>query len=207
MPDGATLALFALASAALIAVPGPSVIYIVARSLGQGRSAGLVSALGVQAGGIVHVVAATVGVSALIAASAQAFTILKIAGAVYLLVLGLRRLREGGVFGGDPPPPATRRRLFAQGVVVNVLNPKTAIFFVAFLPQFADPARGPVAPQLALLGLIFVAIAFVSDSLWAVGASAVAGRLRTPRARRWTNRVSGGCFVALGALAATARRV
>src|SRR4051794_31637358 len=206
MPDLATLALFAAASAALIVVPGPSVIYIVARSVDQGRGAGLVSAFGVQAGGIVHVAAATLGVSALIAASAEAFTVLKVVGAIYLVFLGVKRLREGAVLAGDGTPPASRRRLFTQGVVVNVLNPKTAIFFVAFLPQFADPSRGPVAPQLAVLGMIFVVIAFFSDSTWALVASAAARRLRTHRAKRWTSRVSGGCFVALGALAATARR-
>jgi threonine/homoserine/homoserine lactone efflux protein len=207
MPDLATLALFAAASAALIVVPGPSVIYIVARSVDQGRSAGLVSAFGVQLGGLVHVAAATLGVSALIAASAEAFTALKVVGAVYLLVLGVKRLREGAVPTGGGAAEASRRRLFTQGVVVQVLNPKTAIFFVAFLPQFADPAKGAVAPQLALLGLVFLVIAFLSDSTWALVASAAARRLRTPRARPWTGRVSGGCFVALGALAATARRV
>src|SRR3954454_20737057 len=173
MPDLATLALFAAASAALIIVPGPSVIYIVARSVDQGRGAGLVSAFGVQAGGLVHVAAGTLGgASAVIAASAEAFTVLKVVGAIYLVFLGVKRLREGAVPAGGGAPPASRRRLFTQGVVVNVLNPKTAIFFVAFLPQFADPSRGPVAPQLAVLGMIFVVIAFFSDSTWALVASA-----------------------------------
>lgn len=211
MPDTSSLLIFTLACAALIVVPGPSVVYIVARTLEQGRRAGLLSALGVEVGGLVHVTAAVVGLSALIAASAELFTAVKLAGAAYLIVMGLRALLRSRDVAAEAEAeagtaPASPRRMFAQGVVVNTLNPKTAIFFVAFLPQFADPSAGPLAPQMAVLGLIFVAVALISDSTWALVAGAAANRLRTPRARRWTARTTGGVFVVLGAVAATARR-
>ncbi len=211
MPDTSSLLVFMLACTALIVVPGPSVVYIVARTLEQGRRAGLLSALGVGAGGLVHVTAAVVGLSALIAASAELFTVVKLAGAAYLIVMGIRALLRSGDVADEAEAekdlaPASPRRVFAQGMLVNTLNPKTAIFFVAFLPQFADPSAGPLAPQMAVLGLIFVAIALVSDSTWAFVTGAAAGRLRTPRAQRWTARTTGGVFVVLGAVAATARR-
>jgi threonine/homoserine/homoserine lactone efflux protein len=207
MPDTSSLLVFSLACAVLIVVPGPSVAYVVARTIRQGRTAGLVSALGIEAGGLVHVAAAVIGLSAIIAASAELFTAVKLAGAAYLIFLGIRALLgAGGDEAREPAPPASPRRLFSQGVVVNVLNPKTAIFFVAFLPQFADPSAGPLAPQMAVLGLIFVVIALISDSTWALVAGAAATRLRTPRAQRWTSRATGGVFVVLGAVAATARR-
>ena len=141
MPDASTFLLFAAASLAFLAIPGPSVFYIVTRSLAQGRRAGVTSMLGVQLGGMVHVVAAAFGVSALIASSATAFTIVKYAGAAYLVLLGLRKLfaRDEGDPEPEPRGPVTMRRLFWQGAVVNILNPKTALFFLAFLPQFVDP--------------------------------------------------------------------
>lgn len=207
MPTGTTFGLFCAAALALIVVPGPAVTYIVTQSLDKGRSAGIVSALGVACGGLVHVAAATAGLSALIASSASAFTVVKLAGAAYLIALGVMRLAGRG---GDEAPEgeqAPPHRLFVQGAVVNVLNPKTALFFLAFLPQFVDPARGPVALQAALLGVVFVAIAVVSDSTYAVVAAALADRIRGSRraaqVKRW---VSGGIFVALGATAAAARR-
>jgi threonine/homoserine/homoserine lactone efflux protein len=208
VPDTSSLLVFSLACAALIVVPGPSVAYIVARTVQQGRTAGLVSALGIEVGGLVHVTAAVIGLSAIIAASAELFTAVKLAGAAYLILLGLRALWRPGrqAEQAQAAPPASTRRVFGQGVLVNTLNPKTAIFFVAFLPQFADPSAGPLAPQMAVLGLIFVAIALISDSTWALVASAAATRLRTPRAQRWTDRATGGVFVVLGAVAATARR-
>ena len=148
MPDASTFLLFAAASLAFLAIPGPSVFYIVTRSLAQGRRAGVTSMLGVQAGGLIHVVAAAFGVSAIIASSATAFTIVKYVGAAYLVLLGLRKLLERGEdedMAVELGAPSTGRRLFWQGVVVNVLNPKTALFFLAFLPQFvtADAAGAP----------------------------------------------------------------
>jgi threonine/homoserine/homoserine lactone efflux protein len=206
MPDVQTFALFAVASLAFLAIPGPSVFYIVTRSLAQGRRAGVASMLGVQAGGLVHVVAAAFGVSALIASSAHAFTIVKYAGAAYLVYLGVRRLLSAG---REPEPepraPAPVSRLFGHGVVVNVLNPKTALFFLAFLPQFVDPAAGPVAPQMLVLGTLLVCLGVCSDGTYALLAARAGRRLRgTAAARRTLDRVSGGMFIALGLVAALA---
>jgi threonine/homoserine/homoserine lactone efflux protein len=206
MPAPTTFALFAAATIVLLVVPGPAVLYIVTRSVAQGRGAGLVSVLGVHSGSLVHVAFAAVGVSALLYASATAFTVVRYAGAAYLVFLGLRKLL------GRPAdrelveaPAVPRLRLYAQGVVVNVLNPKTAIFFLAFLPQFVNPARGPVALQIVVLGACFIGLGIVSDGSYALLASALAGRLRrTPRARRALDRSSGVMLLGLGAYAAFA---
>src|ERR1051325_1983505 len=153
MPSGSALALFCLASIALAVVPGPAVTYIVAQSVDKGRRAGLVSALGVASGGLVHVAAATAGLSALIASSATAFTTVKLIGAAYLVVVGIRRIVTREILDDVQPDPARHRQLYAQGLVVNVLNPKTALFFLAFLPQFVDTEHGSVPLQVALLGV------------------------------------------------------
>ena len=162
---------------------------------------------GVQVGGLVHVVAAAFGLSALIASSAAAFTVVKYAGAAYLIFLGLRKL-----LGREPeepelePGPASSGQLFAHGVIVNVLNPKTALFFVAFLPQFVDP-HGSTRGQLAVLGAIFIVIALSSDLVWALVAGTAGAVLRKSRTFLRAQRyVSGTIFVGLGALAATAGR-
>ena len=208
MPSASTLAVFALASFLLIVVPGPAVLYVVTRSIAQGRRAGLVSMLGVEAGGLVHVAAAAVGLSAIIASSATAFTVVKLAGAAYLISIGVRRL----VARGEALPAATvagrsAKRLFAQGVVVNVLNPKTAVFFLAFLPQFVDPARGTVTLQFLVLGLTFVAVAMISDGAYALAAGTAGDWLRgSERVRRWLGRFSGAVFVGLGVTAALTGR-
>ena len=208
MPEAGTLGVFALAALALIVVPGPAVLYIVAQSIDGGRVAGLVSALGVALGGLVHVAAAAIGLSALLVSSATAFTVVKLAGAAYLIGLGLHTLLRRH----EPPDAAVPRerrlrRIFSQGVVVNVLNPKTALFFLAFLPQFVDPERGSVALQLLVLGLVFVVLAVCSDSLWALGAGTASERLRVSRRFLALQRyVSGSVFVGLGALTAAARR-
>jgi threonine/homoserine/homoserine lactone efflux protein len=206
MPPPSTLALFCVAAFTLAVVPGPAVMYIVARSADQGRRAGLLSAFGVATGGLVHVAAATAGLSALLASSASAFTVVKLAGAAYLIAIGLLRLLgRGGDDATDFAPK--RRRVFAQGVVVNVLNPKTALFFLAFLPQFVDPHRWPVALQVGVLGCLFVGIAVVSDSAYAVAAAALAGRVRgSARAQKLKRFFTGSVFVALGATAAAAKR-
>nr|BFE86896.1 hypothetical protein GCM10020093_094970 [Planobispora longispora] len=143
MPDLSTLALFAAATLALLIVPGPAVVYIVTRSVAQGRSAGLVSVLGIHLGSLVHVAAAALGISALLAASATAFTVVKYLGAAYLIWLGIRKLMNGrNGTGAAEPPVASRTRMFWEGFVVNVLNPKTAIFFLAFLPSSPTRTRG-----------------------------------------------------------------
>jgi threonine/homoserine/homoserine lactone efflux protein len=199
VPDASTLALFSLAALALIVVPGPAVLYIVARSVDQGRRAGVVSALGIAVGGLVHVAAATVGISSLVVSSARAFELVKYAGAAYLIVLGVRRLLTREEVTADGRDRAPLREVFTQGVVVNVLNPKTALFFLAFLPQFVDPDAGSVALQTMLLGAVFVVLALVSDSLYGLLAGTLGGALRRNlgflRVQRY---VSGSVFVGLG---------
>jgi threonine/homoserine/homoserine lactone efflux protein len=226
VPDAHHLLTFALASLALLVVPGPAVLYIVTRSLDQGRAAGLASGAGVHLGTLVHLAAAVVGVSAVVARSATAYTALRWAGAAYLVVLGVRRLLgthgettavgtgvddEGAATATEPlavPEPRLRlHRIALRGTVVNILNPKTALFFLAFLPPFADPANGAGAPQLAVLGLLFIALGACSDSAYALAAarvgSALRSRRRVDRLTRWW---SGGTYVGLGVLTAATGR-
>ena len=190
-------------------MPGPAVLYIVAQSLDRGRLAGVVSAFGVAVGGLVHVTAATVGLSSLLVSSAEAFTVVKYAGAAYLIGLGLWTLfhRHAGDEVTGLPRERKLSRRFWQGVVVNVLNPKTALFFLAFLPQFVDQEAGSPALQIAVLGLLFVVLAVLSDSVWALAAGTASQRLRGSRRflamRRY---VSGSVFLGLGALTAAAKR-
>jgi threonine/homoserine/homoserine lactone efflux protein len=178
----------------LFVVPGPSVLYIVTRSIDQGRRAGFASVLGIHAGSLVHVAAAILGLSALLASSAAAFDVVRYAGAAYLIWLGVRRLRQRSSPTADgedgaPPVPVPLSRVAAQGFVVNLFNPKTAIFFLAFLPQFVDANAGPVPLQLAIFGVLFVLLGLLSDGTYAVVASAVGARLargrRFERAHRW----------------------
>jgi threonine/homoserine/homoserine lactone efflux protein len=208
MPDSSTLLLFAAAALALIVVPGPAVLYIVAQSIDRGRLAGFVSALGIAVGGLVHVTAAAIGLSSLLVSSATAFAVVKYAGAAYLIGLGLYTLfvRKEEPAANAPRERRLRRR-FGQGVVVNVLNPKTALFFFAFLPQFVDPDKGSAALQIGILGLLFVALAVLSDSVWALVAGSASERLRGNRRFLGVQRyVSGSVFVGLGALTASAKR-
>jgi threonine/homoserine/homoserine lactone efflux protein len=207
VPSATTFALFSVAALALIVVPGPAVTYVVTQSLDKGRSAGLLSALGIACGGLLHVAAATAGLSALIASSASAFTVVKLAGAAYLVAIGLSRLAGRGAGDAGEEPVAAPRRLFWQGAIVNALNPKTALFFLAFLPQFVDSHRGLVAVQAATLGAVFVLLAVLSDSTYAVVAATLADRIRGSRhARRVRRYVAGSIFVALGLTAAAGRR-
>jgi threonine/homoserine/homoserine lactone efflux protein len=206
IPDTANLALFVVAALALLAVPGPAVLYVVARSIHQGRRAGLASVLGIHVGTLVHIAAATLGLSALIVSSAVAFTAVKIAGAVYLVGLGLwtlfaRRAEPDVALGGE----RNLRRAFAQGIVVNVLNPKTALFFLAFLPQFVDRDASHPAVQIAVLGLLFAVLGLVTDSLWALAAGTAGGLLRRSRRFVRTQRyVTGTVYVGLGVATAFA---
>ena len=196
MPDPPPV-VFAGASIALLLFPGPSVIYIVTRSIEQGRRAGLVSMLGVEAGGLVHVAAAALGISAIVASSATAFSVVKYAGAAYLIYLGVQRWRSGQESGARPEPQA-HSELFRQGLVVNVLNPKTAIFFLAFLPQFVDPSM-TVWPQVLVLGAEFIAIAVISDGAYALVAGTLGDRVReSALANRWVDRAAGGALIGLG---------
>jgi threonine/homoserine/homoserine lactone efflux protein len=208
MPAASTIAVFLLAAIALAVVPGPAVAYIVTQSIDQGRRAGLVSALGVATGGLVHVTAATVGLSAVIASSATAFTAVKLVGAAYLIGVGIRRIFSGeGADDGSRALRAPLPRIYRQGVIVNVLNPKTALFFLAFVPQFVDPDRGAVWTQVAVLGTLFVLVAVLSDMTYALVSDAVAGKIRrTGTGARLRRYLTGGIFVALGVTAAAARR-
>jgi threonine/homoserine/homoserine lactone efflux protein len=208
LPDSSTLLVFGAAALALIVVPGPAVLYIVAQSIDRGRLAGFVSALGVAVGGLVHVTAAAIGLSSLLVSSATAFNVVKYAGAGYLIGLGLwtilRRPDEPDV---EIPKERRLSRRFWQGVVVNVLNPKTALFFFAFLPQFVDPDKGSAALQIGVLGLLFVVLAVASDSMWALAAGTASERLRGNRRFLGVQRyVSGSVFCGLGALTAVAKR-
>lgn len=201
MPTYSTLAVFAVASLALAVVPGPAVLYIIARSVDQGRRAGFVSALGIATGGLVHILAAAVGLSALVMSSAAAYTVVKYAGALYLIWVGIQKLRERDLDAAtvEPPPAVSLRRVFWQGAVVNVLNPKTALFFLALLPQFVDVSRGAVPLQIGFLGCVFVVVALASDSTYAVAAAALGGRLRaSARHARRRRLLTGGTYLTLG---------
>ena len=204
MPSTSTFLLFGLAAMGLLVIPGPAVLYIVTRSIHQGRAAGLVSVLGVATGSLVHVAAAALGLSALLMSSAVAFEAVKLLGAAYLIWLGIRTLRgraEDDLTEGTEA--AKLSRAYTQGVVVNVLNPKTALFFLAFLPQFVDPDAGRPAPQMLVLGALFVTLGVLSDGTYALVASRLGGWLRTRRRFARNRRVvSGGMYITLGAVAA-----
>jgi threonine/homoserine/homoserine lactone efflux protein len=200
------LPLFILASVALLLTPGPAVLYIIARSVDQGRRAGLVSVCGIEVGNFLHVIAATLGLSALLLSSALAFTVVKYLGAAYLVYLGLRKLvMRDTVQAPGNRQPRSHRRVFSQGVVVATLNPKTALFFVAFLPQFVDVSQGAIAAQLLVLGCIFVMLGVVSDSLYAVLAGTVGQWLKgSPSVVRAERYVVGSVYIGLGVTTALA---
>ena len=203
MPDASALGLFVGAAVALLLTPGPAVVYIVTRSIDQGRVAGLVSVLGICTGTLLHVAAAALGLSALMMSSATAFNTVKYAGAAYLIVLGVRTLSKG-----ERPPDVVLartdlRRVFAQGVIVNVLNPHTALFFLAFLPQFVNPSKGGVPFQMVALGLLFVALSATTDSGWAIAAGTAGDWIkRRPGFVRGQRYVTGGSLIGLGAATA-----
>jgi len=202
MPDAPTFGLFVAAALALLLVPGPAVIYVVTRSVDQGRPAGLASVLGVGIGSLVHIAFAAVGLSALLASSAAAFGVVKWLGAAYLIWLGLQRLLTRGEDAPAAVEPDHLSRIFLQGVVVNVLNPKTALFFLAFLPQFVDPSRGPVWIQVSVLGLTLASLGLLTDGLYALLGGTAADWLRqrseSVSLRRMRRYVPGGVYIALG---------
>jgi threonine/homoserine/homoserine lactone efflux protein len=203
MPDTHALWLFSLATLALLLVPGPAVLYIVAQSVDHGRLAGFVSVAGVHLGTLVHTFAAAVGLSALIVSSAVAFSVVKYAGAAYLVYLGIRRLLERAPPVKVAPRSGSLSRLFWRGALVNVLNPKTALFFFAFLPQFVDP-ESAVWSQVVVFGFLFVGLGFLSDGLYALTAGSLGGWLRRrPGILRWG---SGSVYIGLGALTAVTKR-
>lgn len=204
MPEWTTLLAFAGAAMLLFILPGPAVLYIVTRSLSQGRVAGLVSVAGIHVGSVVHVIAAAAGLSAIIAASSVGFTAVRWLGAAYLLYLGIRTLlSRDDSFATGTAEPASYRRIFSQGVVVNVLNPKVALFFLAFVPQFIDPSLGNTTFQVVVLGAVFVAAGVVSDGIYALAAGTLGDRLSAkPRWRTASRYGAGAIYLALGATAA-----
>jgi len=204
MHDSTNLLVFMGATLALNLTPGPDMLYVIARSAGEGRAAGVVSALGIAAGCMVHTLAIALGLSSLLVAVPVAYDVVRYAGAAYLIYLGVRALLRPSTQAGAPPAPAPLDAVFRQGVVTNVLNPKVALFFLAFLPQFVDPARGGVAWQLLALGVLFN----TSGTLVNLGvALAASGAVRWGRSRageqgeRWrrhAQRFTGAVFVGLG---------
>jgi threonine/homoserine/homoserine lactone efflux protein len=198
-----TLPVFITTSLVLLLTPGPAVLYIITRSIDQGRKAGLVSVLGVEIGNTFHVVAAALGVSVILASSALAFSIVKYLGAAYLIYLGIRKLlAHGTVEAAQPTERKSLRSIFSQGVFVAALNPKTALFFLAFLTQFVDHTRGSAPFQTLLLGLMFVSMATLTDSLYALLSGSLGrwlkGNLRFLRFERY---FAGIVYFGLGAAA------
>jgi len=201
MPEFPTLLIFLAATLALNLTPGPDMLYVMARGVGQGRTAGVVSALGIGGGTLVHTFAVALGLSTLLVSLPAAYEAIRYAGAVYLLYLGIRTLiskEELKLAAGGTAHSLSR--IFAQGVITNVLNPKVALFFIAFLPQFADPSRGPVALQLLILGLLFNLSGTTVNAIVGLLSGHLGARLKERptfwRAQRW---FTGGVFVALAA--------
>lgn len=201
IPGAANLSLFIGAALMLLVIPGPAVLYIIARSVEQGRMAGFVSDVGIHAATLVHVAAAALGLSALLASSALAFSVVKYAGAAYLIYLGVKKLmtRVELPADGKALPRHSHVKLFRDGFIVNLLNPKTALFFFAFLPQFVEVERGHVAMQIAILGLMFAGLGFITDGCYALLAGTAGNWLRRSRGYLTFERYIGGTlFIGLG---------
>lgn len=203
-----TIWLFVIAAATLLIIPGPAVFYIMARSIDQGKKAGLVSVLGMSLGGSVHVLAGAIGVSAILMTSATAFHIVKYLGAAYLIYLGCKTLFSKADQTASDIPKAPRkklRKIFYESALVEVMNPKTALFFLAFFPQFITPTAGSVTVQFLLLGMIFIILAFVSDGLYAVLAASMRKRIvGSTASSKVVNRITGYFYIALGIFSAFA---
>lgn len=207
MPSIESLIAFGIASLALLVIPGPAVLYIINRSVADGRNVALAAVAGLEIGNFMHVIAATVGLSAVIATSAAAFSAVKWIGAGYLIYIGIRTLATKAQAVNQLNDPMSRRRAFTQGIVVNTFNPKVALFFLSFLPQFIDADRGSAALQSLVLGSTFVVLGCISDSLFAILASALRGTLLRGKSLPFVQRyVAGSVFIALGAIASTTRR-
>ena len=201
-----TYPLFLAGALILLVIPGPAVFYILSRTIGQGRKAGVVSAAGIATGTLVHATAAALGLSAILVSSARAFHAVQFAGAIYLVFLGFRLLlSKDDAQVAATAIPHSLKRVYGQGLIVNLLNPKTALFFLAFLPQFVDTSRGHVPSQIFFLGCSFALLGLVSDSSWAMLAGTLAGRLRSSlRWRRAQKNISGGALIVLGIATAIA---
>ena len=207
LPEPRELLLFMIAGLTLNFTPGPDMLYVTARSASEGRSSGVASALGIGAGTLVHIALVAFGLASLLAAVPAAYTGIRLIGAAYLIYLGVRALRSRGELGERTLAGRSRRAAFRQGVITNVLNPKVALFFLAFLPQFVDPARGSTALQVISLGLLFDVMGTMVNIAVAIGASHMSERLRTAqRARMILDRTCGALFIALGVRLALSRR-
>jgi threonine/homoserine/homoserine lactone efflux protein len=198
---------FAIASLALLVIPGPAVLYVINRSISDGRSIALAGVAGLELGNFVHVIAATIGLSALIAASATAFGIVKWIGAGYLIFIGIRTITRKPASFSQEQKSLSRRKSFTQGIIVNTFNPKVALFFLSFLPQFIDEKSGSAALQSLILGSLFVAIGLCTDGMYAFLASALRTTLLRGKSLPFVQRyVAGSVFIALGLIASTTRR-
>ncbi|UYM06811.1 LysE family translocator [Solicola gregarius] len=204
LPTTQTLLVFAASTFALLVVPGPSVVYVMTRSIEQGRGAGLMAMLGLETGALLHAVAAATGLASLLAASSVAFSTIKWTGAAYLVYLAVRqfRLTSPDTETDRGVRTSSRGRLFRDGVLVDLLNPKTCIFFIAFLPQFVDESRGPAPTQMLALGLCFVVLAGLCDGTYALVSGGIGGRIgQSPRLQGRVNRATGGVYVLLAVVA------
>jgi threonine/homoserine/homoserine lactone efflux protein len=204
MPAWPTISLFLVTALVLLLIPGPAVLYIITRGVHQGRRAAVASTLGIELGNVCYVAATALGLSALLLSSALLFSMVKYLGAAYLLYLGVRTLLSGQQARQDAvPPPLSLPRVFGQGFLVQLLNPKTALFFVAFLPQFIDPARGAVTGQILFFGCLFCSLSVCTDSLYALAASTLGGwlrgKMRFQSVRRY---LTAGVYLGLGLWAA-----
>jgi threonine/homoserine/homoserine lactone efflux protein len=213
MPDMTQLALFCAAAFVLAVVPGPGIFYVAARTLAGGRAEGMASSFGTGLGGMAHVLAGSLGISAIVLASAELFAALKLIGAAYLVWLGMRTFQAARrdatsvLNGGPAAPPVGARRAFREGVMVEALNPKTAAFFLAFIPQFVDPSQGSVAAQFVVLGFVSVLLNTLADIFVAFLASGIRdGAKASPVLIRRLRQGSGAGMVALGVGLALARR-
>jgi threonine/homoserine/homoserine lactone efflux protein len=205
VPSTSTLSAFALASVVLLLIPGPAVLYILNRSVSDGRRVGLAAVGGLELGNLMHAIAAAAGLSAVLATSAAAFTIVKWMGAAYLIIVGIRTLRQPAARIATERAGVSAGRAFAQGVVVNVLNPKVALFFLSFLPQFIHPENGHTGLQAFALGLVFVLVGCITDGTYSLIASSLRDVLLRGRALPFVQRyVAGSVFIGLGVVAATA---
>jgi threonine/homoserine/homoserine lactone efflux protein len=205
MPSPSILALYAATAVVVLLIPGPAVLYVVSQSVRQGRRAGIASVLGIHAGTLVQVLVAVLGGSYLLLSSAITFSVVKYLGAAYLVYLGVRKLlgRDERHAIRTDAPPRSAARLFYEGMLVNVLNPKLALFFFAFLPQFVDPSRGAVPAQVATFGIVFVLIGLCTDGSYAMVAGSVGPWLRGhARLLRGERYVVGTTFIGLGVAAA-----
>lgn len=201
-----TIWLFVVSALALLIIPGPAVFYIMARSIDQGKKAGLISVLGVVFGGSIHVLSGAIGVSAILMTSATAFNIVKYLGAAYLIYLGCKTLFSSSGKTASEIPIAPRKKLikiFYQSMLVEVMNPKTALFFLAFFPQFISPSAGSVPVQFLLLGIIYISLAFISDGLYAILAASIRKRIvGMKESSKLQNRIIGYFYIILGLFSA-----